>query len=143
MRIRSLATLAVLVALPAGILTTAAVSSAGATQGITHVRVAEAGANRAVPVNRAVPGKAHCLTENMNRAHTIVNLKCEGNNVSAGSAATAAAQITRSSNTRNEAAAIANGGHWHCVPTGNYVVINGQLYAEYSCTWVPGGGGGS
>lgn len=146
---RSLTTLALLVAVPAGILTTVAVSSAGASQGITHVRVADAGANSATPVsrvkpvNRAEPVKTHCITKKMNHAHTVVTLRCEGGHVSAGAAATAAAQVTGTSNAHAQAAATADGGFWLCVYVGTVVASDGSVWDVYVCTWVPGDGGGS
>ncbi len=150
---RSLATLAVLVALPAGILTTTAISSAGA-QSIPHVRVIDAAANRAMPANRlmpankvrpvkrVIPAKAHCVAKKMNRAHTATTLKCVGKNVSVRTAATAAAQITKTSNTRTGTATPASSGYWACELIDVIVYPDGSVEYDFWCWWVPGDGGG-
>ncbi len=149
MKRRSLATLAALVALPAGILTTVAVSSAGA-QSIPHIHVLDATTanrvrpvNRVGPVNRVIHTKAHCVAKNMNHAHTATTLKCVGDNVSAGAAATAAAQVTQTSNTRIGTAA-ADSGAWYCIVQNQVINPDGTISTTYYCWWDPyvGGGGG-
>jgi hypothetical protein len=128
MKIRQLAILAVLAALPAGILTNAAITPAGA-QNIAHVRVLDT-----VAANRATPaGKAHCVTMGTKHGHPATTLKCVGYSVSAMSPATAAAQVTKFSNARFGMTA-ASGEQWTCVLYDVQISVYDVIYV-YDCTW--------
>ena len=154
---RSLATLAVLVALPAGILTTAAISSAGA-QAVpqAHAHALDATAiKRAFPATKADPVKkvrpvetvslpnARCSAMRMNHAHTSITLECVGHNVTVKTAETAAARLTNHSNTRAGAATPASRGYLVCVDTGHQAIDQyGNIYEIYNCVLIVTGGGG-
>jgi hypothetical protein len=132
MKIRLLATLAVLAAVPAGILTYATITPAG-TQNIAQVRVLDF-----VAANKTVPAKAHCVTMGMNHGQPTT-LKCEGGSVSTVSAATAAAQVTKFSN-GHFGAAPASADRVKCVLIRVIVALNGVKYIYYCYESPPGGG---